>query len=354
MTALPSSRPVTGPSGGWSSSSPVSPRTEEIAQTRAESGVQTLTAFGLDLELEGAVPLLGRPRAASTGRTVRVRVQTDAQEQLEWPPDGQRICDERMPDDSPCFRIESHPSAGYLIGGPRFGLHLLSADGGEVRSWPDGEEWQRLLIAQVLPFTALVRGLEVLHASAVVRNGRAIALLGPSGAGKTSVALELVRSGASFLADDVLALELRGEELLGHPGTPVAGVAREEVERLRREDRWRSNDAHPAPSTPFLSSNHRELLIGLPGALQPAPLAAAFFLDRRTSGSAQPRFEPAADAKLLLSATFNFVLSTGERLTRLLEVCSLMARLPTERVIVGPELDAGSLAAAIEQRVSAA
>ena len=64
---------------------------------------------------------------------------------------------------------------------------------------PDGTgpgEWQRFLIAQVLPFAAALHGLEVLHASAVTVAGRALALLGPSGAGKTSLALALCRTGA--------------------------------------------------------------------------------------------------------------------------------------------------------------
>ena len=90
----------------------------------------------------------------------------------------------------------------------------------------------------MLPFAALLQGLEVFHASAVVQGGEAIALLGPSRAGKTSLALELCARGASFLADDVLALETREDALFAHPGSPVAGVALEH-ERGRRRPRSR-------------------------------------------------------------------------------------------------------------------
>ena len=55
------------------------------------------------------------------------------------------------------FRIEAHPEAGYLLSGREQGAHLLSADGRQLRCAPEGSPdnvWQRLLIAQVLPFAA--------------------------------------------------------------------------------------------------------------------------------------------------------------------------------------------------------
>ena len=94
------------------------------------------------------------------------------------------------------------------------------------------EDWQRFLIAQVLPFAAALNGLEVLHASAVAFGDRALALIGASGAGKTSLALAACRLGAELIADDVLALERREDRLLAHPGAPLAGVAHAEAERL--------------------------------------------------------------------------------------------------------------------------
>jgi hypothetical protein len=306
------------------------------------------TVFGLDVDCEVPLAFLEGSAAGPSGRALAISVQARDAAKLDWPQDAELVCDEHQPDGSVNFQIEAHPQAGYLISGPEYGSYLLSADGSRLTCAPEGRPdgaWQRLLIAQVLPFAALLRGLEVFHASAIVQRGEAIAFLGSSGAGKTSLAFELCRRGASFLADDVLALEMTGDQLLAHPGTPVAGVDHAEATRVRETDGF---------SEEVLAINAREQLVQMRGASEPAPLGALFFLNRRADGPEQPRFEPAADAQLLLAATFNLVLVTPERLRGLLDVCALAAQLRVERIIVGPTTDACELGAAVEQRLSSA
>jgi hypothetical protein len=301
-----------------------------------------VTAFGLDVESELPLSLLDESAAQPTGRTLGVSLRQGTR--LTWPRSDELVCNDREPDGCLIYEIRTHPRSGYLIAGPRYGAHLLSSDGRLLLCDPEGlpdAGWQRLLIAQILPFAAVLQGLEVFHASAVVIDGRAVALVGPSGSGKTSVALELCRLGASFLADDVLALEIDGGLLVGHPGSPVAGLDHAEAER--------------APGTlataEVLGANPRELLVRMRAAAAPVPLSALFFLARRRDGPAQPRFEPLADAESLLSATFNFVLANPERLLRLLDVCALAARRRVERVLAGPSVDASQLATAIARRL---
>lgn len=305
------------------------------------------TAFGLDVRSEVTLRLLEGSSAKPTGRALALSIHAGDAARRDWPESAELVCDERQPDGKVIFRIEAHPVAGYLIFGPEYGAYRLSADGKRLHCIP-GERsagaWQRLLIAQVLPFAALLRGLEVFHASAVVRDGEAIAFLGPSRAGKTSLALELCRRGARFLADDVLAVEPRAQRLLAHPGTAVAGVDRSPDEEERKADRFSRNDV--------LAVNDREQLVRMQDASDPAPLAALFFLDRRADGPERPAFEPAADARLLLAATFNFVLASPERLRGLLEVCALAARLRVERIVVGPATGSPELSAAVQERLS--
>jgi hypothetical protein len=304
------------------------------------------TVFGLDVHCESPLLFLEGSTATPSGRPLAISILAGDAAELDWPRDAELVCDEHQPDGSVNFQIEAHPQAGYLISGPEYGSYLLSADGSRLTCAPEGRSdgaWQRLLIAQALPFAALLGGLEVFHSSAIVQHGEAIAFLGSSGAGKTSLALELCRRGASFLTDDVLALETSEDKLLAHPGTPIAGVDHSEATRVRETDDF---------SEDVVAVNAREQLVQIGGATEPALLSALFFLERRADGPEQPRFEPAADAQLLLAATFNFVLVTPERLRGLLDVCALAARLRVERIIVGPATDASELGAAVEQRLS--
>ncbi|MGC6328486.1 hypothetical protein [Rhizorhabdus sp. FW153] len=51
------------------------------------------------------------------------------------------------------------------------------------------------------------RGAMLLHASAVVHDGRAFLFCGASGSGKSTIAGALVQAGATFLADDVCSID---------------------------------------------------------------------------------------------------------------------------------------------------
>lgn len=301
------------------------------------------TAFGLDIDATEPISFLSGASAVPTGRALSLSVHTQDSARAHWASPSTLICDEVRPDGEVNFQIESNPDAGYLIAGPEYGAHLLSSDGRRLRCFPEGRAdgaWQRLLVAQVLPFAALLHGLEVFHASGVVRDGEALAFLGPSRSGKTSLAQALCSRGASFLADDVLALEIRGGELLANPGSPIAGVARAE-------------DDHDSTSAEqVVAVNARERMVRIQGAIEPARLSTLFFIDRRSDGPASPRFAPTADPQLLLAATFNFVLATPERLQRLLEVCALAAELRVELVSTGPQTSASGLVDAIERRLS--
>lgn len=300
------------------------------------------TAFGLDIACKSPLSFLAGARARPTGRELAISVHADDTATATWPAGGRLICDERLPDGGVNFRIETHPQEGYLLSGPQYGAHLLSADGSRLRCFPEGQAegaWQRLLVAQVLPFAALLHGLEVFHASAVVRDGEAVALLGPSRSGKTSLALELCRRGASFLADDVLALESRDGKLFANPGSPIAGVDRESQQANEGEA---SNEEH------VVAVNARERIVQMRGAGEPAPLSSLFLIDRRADGPAEPHFAATTDAQLLLAATFNFVLSTPERLRGLLEVCALAAQLQVELITSGPNTSTSALADAVE------
>jgi hypothetical protein len=306
------------------------------------------TVFGLDVQTQASLHLLREATAAATGRTLELSVAERHALTNGWPADAELLCDQRERDGRVSFRIEFDERAGYLIEGPAYGRHLLDSSGRRASCAPEDHAeaaWQRLLIAQVLPFAAVLRGLEVLHASAVVTNFGAVALAGPSRSGKTTLALELCRRGARFLTDDVLALELAGGQLLGHPGAPVAGLAHGEARRLESID--------TPLAAEVLGVNERERLLRMRPASEPAPIAALFFLQHRADGPDFARFETITDARMLLAATFNTVLQTPARLRSLLELCATVASRRVERVVIGPRTPVERLADAIEQRIGA-
>ena len=73
-------------------------------------------------------------------------------------------------------------------------------------------------LGQVLSYCLLARGVEPLHATAMVVNGQAIAFLGDSGAGKSTLAATFLQKGYTLLTDDVLALEFREGRIWVRPG----------------------------------------------------------------------------------------------------------------------------------------
>jgi HPr kinase/phosphorylase len=64
-----------------------------------------------------------------------------------------------------------------------------------------------------------------LHASSVAFNGQAILLLGPSGSGKSDLALRLIAAGGQLVADDVALVEAQpGGGLQVHAPPQTAGL----------------------------------------------------------------------------------------------------------------------------------
>lgn len=63
-----------------------------------------------------------------------------------------------------------------------------------------------------------------LHASCVALGGRGVLLMGPSGSGKSDLALRLVDAGALLVADDQVQLALSGGGLTAAPAERLRGM----------------------------------------------------------------------------------------------------------------------------------
>jgi len=187
-------------------------------------------AFGLTLTadfplpgLRSGVPLPGRD---GYGRPLRlVRVPWSELAALARPRD--HVGYRRMFDGCQ-FAMCRRPAGDVLFDyGPRALFHL-SADHRVLRcAAVDGDDptWQRVLLDTVLWATSFLRGLELLHASAVETTAGVLALLAPSGGGKSSLAAELLRRGGRLFSDDIVAFEQVGGKVLAHPGPPLMNLS---------------------------------------------------------------------------------------------------------------------------------
>jgi hypothetical protein len=91
---------------------------------------------------------------------------------------------------------------------------------------------RHLLIDQLVPQLATLDGGLVLHASAVAQRGRAVAFVGSTGAGKSSLAAAHVERGAQLLADDYLLLQDQGDHHLATPAYPGLRLWGDSAERF--------------------------------------------------------------------------------------------------------------------------
>jgi hypothetical protein len=306
-------------------------------------------AFGLEIDASFEAPGLPPVAGAPIGPPTRLELVPDRAIDDAWPVDGvERLLEERFDGDEPpaARTIDVHPERGYRLYARGFGLARIAPDGSFVECAPPPSEawsWQRFLVGRILPWAAVLRGYEVLHASAVAIDGRAVAFVGPTGAGKTSLALRLVAEGASFLTDDVAALDTVDGLPRLHPGASIAGVRPAERDAIEPAvwDRLGTVLGHS-----------EKTYLALARADEPVELAAICFI----AGDDGPLVERmrAVDPRLLLTSTFVLGVQTRERLRNQLDVCAAVAKRVPALWLRGREAGAGRLAQAVLDEVRAA
>jgi HPr kinase/phosphorylase len=179
-------------------------------------------------------------------------------------------------------------------------LYELSADRRLVRWALDSSDAtaqhdataQRFLLDTVLWWTALARGFELLHASAVQLGDQLVAILGGTGAGKTSLAIELMGRGATLFCDDVLALRRERTGVVAYPGPPVMNVP--DASRELTQD-WAT------PIAPFADQHETWMAIDRT-ARKPASLSTAIVVDRSPRNDLAIRRMPPTPLTLMASA----------------------------------------------------
>jgi len=129
----------------------------------------------------------------------------------------------------------------FYSDGPRFAVDPRGRK--VVADWPPGycpDFAAMYLSGPVLAFVLRLRGLVCLHASAVAIEGRAVALVGSPGAGKSATSAALAKRGYAVLSDDVVPLDEQGGRFCVQPGYPRVNLWPDSVRAL-----FGSEDALP-------------------------------------------------------------------------------------------------------------
>ncbi|MDB9518579.1 serine/threonine protein kinase [Roseofilum reptotaenium CS-1145] len=171
----------------------------------------------------------------------------------------------------------------------------IDSDATHIKAtWPQSriEDVTTLLVGQVLACALRLRGMLCLHACVVETDGRAIAIVGETGAGKSTTAAALANRGYSILADDIAVLQECEEHFLVQPGYPRLRLWPQSVNALYGSEAdltkiFRSSEKR------FLDlSDNSKSDTAWQFQSEPLPLVAIYILGERKLGLEAPKIEP--------------------------------------------------------------
>jgi hypothetical protein len=192
--------------------------------------------------IASAWPLPEAPRAPAGHPAIRIESPTGP------PPDPtsiQVVHDWESDARTMPLTLARYPN-GYLLRFPDLADFGVSIDGDRVHPWPrpdtNDETLRHLLLDQVLPRLLTHRGGLALHAGGVCLEGRhAIAFVGETGRGKSTLSASFELAGHPLLSDDGLVLTTNGDQVSALPTYPSLRL-------------WPDALDHVFPETPALSS----------------------------------------------------------------------------------------------------
>jgi hypothetical protein len=222
------------------------------------------------------------------------------------------------------------------------GEFLVSGDGrlitGSRLSEACAESFQMYLLGLALSFSLVKLGLEPLHATAVVADGEAVAFLGDSGFGKSSLAACFVHAGDRLLTDDLLMLRKCPEGIQAFPGPPRIKLFPEMVRKFFSET-VSGVPMNPLAKKLILPLDESKVCAG------PVRLRTIYALTSPDEETADPgvRIESLGSREAFVTVvrnTFNYVILDPERIQRqFAETSMIVNNLRVKKLSHSRELD---------------
>jgi hypothetical protein len=234
-------------------------------------------------ELESELPL-GRLRG-SPGLRGRLRLERGPEDLLDQP--GELIAWNDWGLDGRWFALARCDRA-LLASWSTAGTFEIDPGAGRIRVLAPkfGDLSEHRLATSVIPLLLAERGDVALHASVVTVDGGAVLFCGPSGRGKSTLALRSFELGHAVLSEDGAVVEL-GEECVVWPGLQGVVVEDDLSVDPRPMDDGASNGA------PVARRRRLRMLAGGPDAARPAPVAAICQVAERGIDLSVRRLSPA-------------------------------------------------------------
>ncbi len=254
----------------------------------------------------------------------------------------------------PCGEIQDYSDGPYYLhlDVPMSALTVVDRPGGRAAYWnrrPDmipSYEYAAPLRALIHRW-AIDRGMPLVHAGAVARDGRAALIIGEKGAGKSTTTLSCLAAGLSYLADDRCLVAANPEPKV-YSVYSCAKVFVTEVGRIPL-------GGFAQAARPPTSGSDKKALVYVdqvaPGQMSRAAALGCLIAPSPT-GASRSRLvrRPAAEAARLLMADMlgKSPVTAAQSFATIRDVCG---RLPFFRLEAGTDL--AEVAATVDQALSA-
>jgi hypothetical protein len=222
--------------------------------------------------------------------------------------------------------------ADYLLRFTDLADYLIRIEQREIRCYPKPgitmETIRHLLLDQVIPLVLSSQGKLVLHASAIATPDGAIAFIGSTGRGKSTLAASFTKRGLPLLTDDCLLIEDRDDGLFAKPSYQGLRLWPETVSALFEGEAHLDEVAHYTEKKRIGGDKNQ-----LPFCDHPVRLKRAYLLapveEMETADSIIISPLPPREALMeMVQYTYRMDINDSDRLKQDFELLSRIATLP--------------------------